>query len=306
MSRRVRFVAMVTFVLLCSIMVSGSRAHAQDSAKEKKIVVCSTTQIADFARQIVGDDWEVQCVLAPGQDPHMYEPRIEDTNMVKRATLCLQNGWHLEGGEWMQNLADASSKPIVTCVKGIQPLKTMEEAGEVDDPHAWFTPVNAVVYVRNILGAVSKLDPENAHRFKQRAELYMGELNALNNWIDSQVSQIPAEQRVLVTHHDAFGYFCKEYNFKSLAPAGWTTEEIGGISLERRQEVVESIREIGVRSIFVETSLDDRMISDIAREAGVEIGGHLYSDAMGAEGTAGATYIGMMRENVITIVSALK
>ena len=182
----------------------------------------------------------------------------------------------------------------------------MEEAGEVDDPHAWFTPVNAVVYVRNILGAVSKLDPENAHRFKQRAELYMGELNALNNWIDSQVSQIPAEQRVLVTHHDAFGYFCNEYNFKSLAPAGWTTEEIGGISLERRQEVVESIREIGVRSIFVETSLDDRMISDIAREAGVEIGGHLYSDAMGAEGTAGATYIGMMRENVITIVSALK
>lgn len=296
MIRRTFFAAIALSCLLVSSL----------QAQNKKIVVCSTTQIADFARQIVGDDWEVKCVLAPGQDPHTYETRIADSDMVASADLCLRNGWHLEGGEWMNKLAENAGKQIVTCVTGVQPLRITEDEGEVNDPHAWFSPANAAIYVRNILDAVCELDPENAHRFQQRAGLYMGELNALNNWIDSQVNQIPAEHRVLVTHHDAFGYFCNEYNFRALSPAGWTTEEIGGISLERRQQVVQSIRDIGVRSIFVETSLDDRMISDIARDAGVEIGGHLYSDAMGAAGSAGETYIGMMRENVITIVAALK
>ena len=273
---------------------------------QKKVVVCSTTQISDFARQIVGDDWEVLCVLAPGQDPHTYQTRIEDAEMVQRADLCLENGWHLEGAEWMQKLASNANKPIVTCVSGVQPLKVEEQEEFVNDPHAWFAPANAAVYVRNILEAVSNIDPENAHRFQQRAALYLGELNALNNWINDQVNQIPAERRVLVTHHDAFGYFCKTFGFRSFSPAGWTTEEIAGISVQRRQEVVKSIRETGVAAIFVETSLDQRMISEIAKEAGVKIGGDLYSDAMGPQGTAGETYIGMMRENVLTIVAALK
>ena len=140
---------------------------------QKKVVVCSTTQIADFARQIVGDDWEVQCVLAPGQDPHTYDIRIEDSQMVKDADLCLQNGWHLEGGEWMQSLADNASKPIVTCVTGVQPLRIEGKDAVISDPHAWFDPANAAIYVRNILQAVSELDPENALRFQQRAALYM-------------------------------------------------------------------------------------------------------------------------------------
>ncbi|MGI9517204.1 MAG: metal ABC transporter solute-binding protein, Zn/Mn family [Pirellulaceae bacterium] len=273
---------------------------------QRKVAVCSTTQIADFTRQIVGDDWEVLCVLGPGQDPHNYDPRIEDTDMVARADLCLHNGWHLEGGEWMQKLADTNSKPLVTCVQGVLPLQTADKEGTVNDPHAWFAPSNAAIYVRNILAGVSKIDPENAHVFQQRAELYMGQLNALDLWIKNQVVQIPAGRRVLVTHHDAFGYFCDTYGFQAASPAGWTTEEIGGIGLDRRQEIVETIRDIGVPSIFVETSLDQRMISEIARDAGVEIGGNLYSDAMGGEGTAGETYIGMMRENVLTIVAGLK
>ncbi len=273
---------------------------------QHKVAVCSTTQIADFTRQIVGDDWEVLCVLGPGQDPHSYEPRIEDSEMVARADLCLQNGWHLEGGEWMQDLADNNSKPLVTCVTGVVPLQAADKEGLVNDPHAWFAPANAAIYVRNILAGVSKTDPENAHMFQQRAALYLGQLNALDLWIKNQVVQIPAGRRVLVTHHDAFGYFCTTYGFEAASPAGWTTEEIGGIGLDRRQEIVEKIRDIGVPSIFVETSLDQRMISEIARDAGVEIGGNLYSDAMGAEGTAGETYIGMMRENVLTIVAGLK
>ena len=154
---------MFRYLFLATIVLAGLLT---DSCwAQKKTVVCSTTQIADFARQIVGDDWEVLCVLAPGQDPHTYETRIEDAQMVKRADLCLQNGWHLEGGEWMQRLAENNGKQIVTCVQGVRPL-TIEDSQEVvSDPHAWFDPANAAIYVRNILDAVSKLDPQNCASF---------------------------------------------------------------------------------------------------------------------------------------------
>ena len=120
------------------------------------------------------------------------------------------------------------------------------------------------------------------------------------------VNDIPQGRRVLITHHDAFGYFCKAYNFKSFSPLGWTTAELAGVTLQRRQQIVAEIRKLNVKSVFIETSLNSETIEGIARDAGVKIGGKLYSDAMGAEGSAGETYLGMMRENVLTIVSSLK
>lgn len=281
-------------------------ANGQDSDQEKKVVVCSTTQIADFAKQIVGDDWEVKCILQPGQDPHLYEVKPADSNLVAQADLCLQNGWNLEGHQWMKNLADAASVRLITCVDGIKPIDLDDEGTAVKDPHAWFDPRNAAIYVKNILAGVSELDPDNADKFESRAQLYLQQLGALHTWIQSQVVAIPANKRFLVTHHDAFGYFCSAYNFEAISPAGWTTEELAGLGVERRQKVVESIRKIGVRSIFVETSLDSRTIREIAKDAGVEIGGSLYSDAMGPPGSGGETYIGMMRENVLQIVQGLK
>jgi len=112
---------------------------------------------------------------------------------------------------------------------------------------------------------------------------------------------------VLVTSHDAFNYFCDAYGFTASAPVGWSTgSEIGGgLTPERRKKVVESIRDAGVKAIFVETSVNPKLIREIAEEAGVTIGGELYSDSMGAPGTGGETYIGMMRENVLTITGAL-
>ena len=285
---------------------SLSALTSSEGQDTRKVVVCSTTQIADFTRQIVGDDWEVLCVLQPGQDPHTYDTRTVDSEMVSRADLCLENGWHLEGKEWMRRLAENNGKQIISCIEGIEPITIAEETGQVRDPHGWFAPRNASIYVKNILHAVSELDPQNARRFENRGKLYLSQLGALDLWIKRQVVEIPANRRVLVTHHDAFAYFAQEYGFRAVSPAGWTTEELAGISIDKRQGVVESIREFGVPSIFVETSLDQRMISDIARDAGVKIGGSLYSDAMGGPGTAGETYIGMMRENVLTIVAGLK
>jgi len=270
----------------------------------RKRIVCSTTQCADFARQIVGDRWEVQCVLGPGQDPHSYEPRVADSNAVAKADLCIRNGWNLEGHEWMKTLAENAGKPLVTCTAEVEPLMAGED-NPVQDPHAWFNPANAWKYVKQIRDEVCQLDPEHQEEYMARAELYRAQLRDLENWIQQQVGSI-AEPRVLVTHHDAFGYFCDRYGFEAVSPVGWTTDEIAGTTISDRQAVVDQIRDLKVRSIFVESTLNREMIEAIAKEAGVEVGGELYSDAMGAPGTAGESYIGMMRENVLKIVAGLK
>jgi len=271
-------------------------------------IVCSTTQAADLSRQLVGDRCEVICILGPGVNPHVYQPVPNDSRLVESADLCVQNGLHLEGKNWMASLAkDNGDKALVTATDGVQPLDLEYEGELIKDPHAWFDPRNAAIYVNNILQAVIEMDPEGRSSYEARADLYLQQLRALDAWITKQVSSIPEERRILVTSHDAFNYYAARYGFKVRSPVGWSTgtEIGGGMTPERRRRVVSSIRDFNVPAIFVETSVNPKMIRQIAEEARVEIGGELYSDAMGAAGTAGDTYLGMMRENTLTLTEAL-
>lgn len=287
-------------------------AETASATTRRPLLVASTTQVADLARQVVGDRCEVKSILAPGQDPHVYEIKPGDVRLVAQAELCLENGWHLEGKDWMRGLAESASRPLVTCAEGCEPLE-IEHEGETSgesfhDPHAWFTPRHAAIYVRNILRGLVGLFPARRDEFEARAELCLEGLRALHQWIERRIQRVPQERRVLVTSHDAFGYFCREYGVRAASPAGWSTgDELGaGATAERRRAVVESIREFGVPAIFVETSVNPRLIEQIAADAGVRIGGQLYSDSMGAPGSAGETYVGMLRENVLTITEALR
>lgn len=300
---RAQAIAICWFVF--STTISTAWAQTEQSA-DRQVIVCSTTQIADFAKQIVGDRCEVICVLAPGEDPHTYEVGNDDLLSVKRADLCIENGWNLEGHSWMAQLAETAGKPIVTCVDRVKPLIIDEDKQSVNDPHAWFDTNNAAIYVINIRNAISQIDPDHADEYKARSELYLLQLRGLDYWIKEQVNAIPKNRRILVTHHDAFGYFSAAYGFQAISPVGWTTGELAGVAVDQRQNIVEQIRDLGVKSIFVETSVNRELLDGIARETGITIGGELYSDAMGAAGTAGETYIGMMRENVLTIVEHLK
>ncbi|NQV33127.1 MAG: zinc ABC transporter substrate-binding protein [Phycisphaeraceae bacterium] len=279
----------------------------------KPVLVASTTQIADFARQIVGDRCQVRCILAPGADPHTYQPTPEDVKIVLQADLCLENGLHLEGKNWMGTLAKDAGKPILTCTEGIAPLEIEAEGQSLPDPHAWFSIRNVAVYVNNLVKGITQIDPAGKSDYEARAALYLNQLRVLDAWTREQVNRIPTEQRILVTSHDAFNYFCREYRFNrandylSLAPVGWSTgSEVGaGMTPKRRTKVVDGLKKTGAKAVFVETSVNPKLIREIAREAGVRVGGLLYSDSMGISGSAGESYIGMMRENVLLIVHAL-
>ncbi len=299
----------LVFPLLFALAFAAPWIHAEETKRaEKPFLLCSTTQIADFTRQVVGDDCKVVCVLSPGADPHTYMPTPGDAKLAMEADLCLQNGLHLEGKNWMATLAKDAGKAVVTCTRGIKPIELETEGRKLLDPHSWFSPRNAAIYVNNILGAVVKLDPAHKDRYTARAKLYLQQLRVLDAWIREQVNVIPPDRRILVTSHDAFNYFADAFGFKNRAPVGWSTgSEVGaGMTPDRRKTVIDSIRNYGVKAVFVETSVNPKLIREIARDAGVKIGGELYSDSMGEAGSAGETYIGMMRENVITIVWALK
>ena len=296
----------VVFFTLASVvagLIPTTAMAIQDAPR--KVIVCSTTQVSDFTRNVVGDRCEVLSVLAAGQDPHTYDPGNDDNVAVGRADLCLANGWNLEGNSWMNTLAESAGKPIKSCIEGVTP-RSLEFHGEpVKDPHAWFNPRNAWIYVKNIRDAVSEIDPEHADEYAMRADLYRLQLLSLEKWIGTTVNRIPRNRRVLVTHHDAFGYFADAFNFTAMSPVGWTTGELTGVSIADKQRIVDQIRETGVPAIFVESSTNRELLEAIAQDSGVVLGAELYSDAMGGPGTAGETYIGMMRENVLRIVGAL-
>jgi manganese/iron transport system substrate-binding protein len=303
---------LTTLLVICLgtlLFAWPASAENEDTTRPRPVAVCSTTQIHDFVRQVVGDRFEVASVLGPNEDPHMFQITPQAAQQVQQADICFDNGLHLEGGDWMRTLAEQAGKNIVSCTRGIQPLELAVngESQQVPDPHAWFSPMNAAVYVRNIHEAVVAIDPDRKREYDARAALYLDQLRTLHLWIQRQINSIPVNQRVLVTSHDAFNYFCDTYELTSSTPVGWSTQEVGAeVTPRRRQEVIDSIRDSGVPAIFVETSVNPELIREIASEAGVEIGGKLYSDAMGAAGSAGESYVGMMRENVITIVSALR
>lgn len=296
---------------LASVRLSS--AAAKTPTTKKWVAVCSTTQVADFARQVTGDRWEVISVLAAGQDPHAYEVRSNDFWAVRRSDLCLQNGWNLEGNNWMVKLANAAGKPLVSCIQGVTPLFFADSTKSLKgtnphgfDPHAWFNPNNAMIYVENIRQAVTQIDPEGEDFYRRRADRYRLQLRELDCWIMQQVNAIPRQRRMLVTHHDAFEYFCEAYGFESYSPLGWSTGELVDVTIRKKQILVEKIKNSGVRAIFIETSVNPRLLQGIASEADVVIGGSLYSDAMGAEGSEAETYLGMMRHNVKIIVQHLK
>lgn len=307
-----KFFSIFCYWLIFSFLILTGSVWADRS--NKPVIVASTTQIADFARQVAGDQAVVKSILAPGADPHTYNVTPNDVQIVLSADLCIDNGLHLEGKNWMATLAKDAQKPLLTATDGIQVLSVDEDGQTLADPHAWFSPKNAAVYVNNITKGIISLDPENSAHYKARAKLFLQQLRVLDAWIREQINTIPVQKRILVTTHDAFNYFCQEYRlneknrFLSIAPVGWSTgAEVGaGITPERRRKVIDSINASGAPAIFVETTINPKQIREIAKETGVKIGGELYSDSMGSEGSAGETYIGMMRENTLLIVNALR
>lgn len=290
------------FFLLALSVIFGMSLSAQDEPEIRPLVVTSASIFADMADNIAGGEVQVKMVVPIGGDLHIYEPTPADVRLVAKADLVLVNG--LTFGGWMNELIanSGTQAKTVAITKGIKTIESEEHVNSTD-PHAWTTANNGLTYVRNIRDALIELDPFNRRVYEFNAGVYLQQLEDLDREIFRLVETIPEKQRVLITNHDAFRYFGRYYGIQVEAALGISTgAEVKTDDVNRLTNI---IRDSGVPAIFVESTVNPKLIRQIAEDTDVIIGGSLYADSLGAEDTEAGTYEGMIKFNVKTIVGAL-
>jgi len=288
-------------LLFILVLCTGVRAQNEEDARP--LVVCSASIFADMTVVISGDLVRVESVVPIGGDPHIYEPTPDDVRLVSQADLVLINGLTFEG--WMNELiANSGTRAkTVTITEGIGTIES-EEYANSSDPHAWMTAANGVRYAENVRDALIELDPFNKEVYEFNAGLYIQQLQDLDAEIFRQIESIPADRRILITSHDAFRYFGRHYGIQVEAALGTSTDaEVRTDDVNRLTNI---IRDSGVPAIFVETTINPKLIRQIATDNEVIIGGNLYADSLGEPDSPAGTYVGMLKYNVSTIVAALR
>ena len=279
-------------------------------AMDRLNVVATTGMIADAARQVGGDLVEVQGLMGPGVDPHAYRQTRSDIVAMTRADLVLWHGLYLEAQmeDFFTDLA--AKRNVVEVAAGLEKslLRGHDDYDDKFDPHVWMNPDIWALIVGQVQSALTAAQPESAAIFAANAEIHLEEITRLSGYAKSSLASVPEQSRVLLSAHDAFGYFGEAYGFEVLGIQGISTESEAG--LNRISELVDLLVSRDIRAVFVETSVSDRSMRAVIEGAAakghkVSIGGELFSDAMGQDGTYEGTYIGMIDHNATVITNAL-
>ena len=269
-------------------------------------VASLSTVLTDIARNVGGDKVEVTEVVRAGVDPHEFQPTPGDVEAVASAQLVLISGKALEGylAKLEQSVGGTKDKFVDVGSQIGSSLKLQEAGHTVEDPHWWHSVANVKRAVNVIRDAFSRADPADAANFIANAASYEQRLDALNNDLKLEVSTLPRSQRKLVTSHDAFQYFARDYGFKIYPVEGVSTSDEPNSG--QVAQLLGIIKSQGVKAVFFENMQNPKVIQEITRETGAKIGGELYADGLGPAGSDATTYEDMMRHNVNTIVGALK
>ncbi|MCE8547655.1 zinc ABC transporter substrate-binding protein [Ruegeria pomeroyi] len=273
-------------------------------------VVATTGMIADAARQVGGDLVEVTGLMGPGIDPHAYRQTRSDIVAMTRADLVLWHGLYLEA-QMESFFHDLGRKrQVVAVAEGIEPsrLRAHDDYADKFDPHVWMTPELWREVVAEVARALTETRPEAAETFAANAARHITDLDRLSGYAETVLATVPEGNRVLVTAHDAFGYFGQAYGFEVLGVQGISTQSEAG--LNRIAELVDTLVSRKITAVFVESSVSDRSVRALIEGAAaqghqVKVGGELFSDAMGPDGSYEGTYLGMLDHNITTIAAAL-
>jgi manganese/zinc/iron transport system substrate-binding protein len=279
------------------------------AAQEPLGMLATVGMVADVARAVGGDCVAVETMMGPGTDPHLYQATASDVAALQRADLILYVGYTLEGqlGAVLGRFAERTPT-VAVAMEAIAPDELISTGEGAVDPHLWMDVSLWARIAPVIAEAIAAERPDCAAAVRTAADTYRRGLDALHAWIGDSIATIPAAQRMLVTAHDAFEYFGRAYGIEVVAIQGISTEAEASIADVR--ETAGTVIAAGVPAVFVETTINPRTIQalvEAAKDAGhpVEIGGRLYSDAMGEAGTAAGTYIGMLHANTVSITESL-
>lgn len=304
--------AVLSLSALLALASCGPATEAAEDLGQRPVRVVATTSIvADLVRQVGGDRVEVTSLMGPGVDPHLYRASEGDVSRMANADIVIYSGLHLEGRmvELFEQMAERGL-PTAAVSDGVDPslLLAPPEFKGAHDPHIWMDVTMWRAGAAHVGEALAELDPTNAEAYRAGAAAYAEHLTQVDAQIRERVGQLPEERRVLVTAHDAFNYFGKAYGFEVRGVQGISTvAEAGTADI---QELARFVADRRIPALFVETSVSPRSIEAVqaavrARGFEVVVGGNLFSDALGGEGSGAETYETMILHNVETIVSAL-
>ncbi len=311
--RALAAVGLLPLAVGCGV-ASGTSAEGQGDGRLR--VVATTTQVADFARQVGGDRADVTGVLKPNVDPHDYEPSPADLTVMHHAQVLVENGVGVE--QWLAGAVDSSGYdgPIVDASEGVRLRAGTETSGQHEggehgnqDPHIWQDPRNAKIMVATIRDAFVAADPAGADVFRRNATGYLAELDQLDTDVRGQIDAIPPDRRRVVTDHDSLGYYFDRYGLTFVGAVIPSFDSSAELSGRRLADLVAEIRAQHVPAVFASASLPPRTAETVASEAGVKVVAGpdaLYGDTLGPQGSPGQTYLGMVRHNTATIVTALR
>jgi len=279
-----------------------------DVATTAPVILTSTTFLADITRNVAGDRRVVESLLPAGADPHSYQPVPADVAKITESKVLVVNG--LEYEHFLETLLEnaGGERLIITTSDGLSPhtMEDEENAGElVSDPHMWLDPNRVMKYAENIRDGLIKADPDGAETYTANAAAYLAQLKDLDAWIVDQVAQISPEKRLLVTNHEALGYFADRYGFTVIGAVLPSVSSDASTSAGQMAELIEQIKSSETPAIFLDEVENPALAQQIAAETGVKIVADLHLESL-TDGPPAATYIDMMKHNVTQIVNALR
>ncbi len=289
-------------ILLTLVLWGCGQGTARQEGKPT--VVATSTILQDLTAQVAGDRITVQGILAPGEDPHIYEPVPRDTQQLETADLVLYNGYNLEPA-LIKLIQSTAGDRALAVGEVVPPLALAKGGSRVPDPHVWGSAENGALMVAAIRDRLVELVPADEAILTRNAQGAIAELAALHRWINQQTATIPAGQRQLVTTHDAFQYYAQAYGLTIHGTLiGISTEEQP--SARTVKKLVNSLKSSQVPTIFAETTINPDLIRTVAQEAGVQLATQkLYSDSVGPQGSDAETYAKMLALNTRTLVVGL-
>jgi ABC-type Zn uptake system ZnuABC Zn-binding protein ZnuA len=304
---------LIPILILVSLVLTACNANSTTASTSGLRVVASTSILADIAQNVAGESLRVAPLLPVGVDPHAYEATPADVVKISESNVLILNG--LEYEHFIESLLEnaGGERLLIVATTGLEPREIEEHVDEAEaeqehesgDPHMWLDPNRVVTYVENIRDGLVEADPEGAEIYQANADAYIAELNELDGWITDQVAQIPVERRILVTNHEALGYFADRYGLRVAGTVIPSLSSEAATSAQGMAAVIDKIRATNAPAIFLGEVENPALANQIAAETGVTVVDDLYLESL-TDGSPAATYIDMMKYNVSKIVEALK
>ena len=293
----------VLAALLSGCTARASTAPAQPGSLH---VLATETFLGDIAQNVAGERLQVETLLPPGVDPHEFQPAPQDAIRIDQSQVLIVNGLGYE--TWLANsLQDIGGQRLeVVAAQGLTPNPDPSGEHPDGDPHMWMDPLKVVTYVENIRDGLSKADPAGKGMYAANADAYIQKLKDLDAWIKTQVALVPSGMRLLVTSHDALGYFAQAYGFKVVGAIIPSVTNEASPSAQQMAALIDTIQRTGAPAIFLDASENQKLAQQIASATGAKVVTDLYVETLSAPNGPAPTYIDMLKHDVTSIVTALR